>query len=46
MTVYENLFVGRELRHGPFLDRKAMIAEAKETLVGVRRGHLANRANG
>ena len=32
MTVYENLFVGRELRHGPFLDRRAMIAEAKETL--------------
>jgi ribose transport system ATP-binding protein len=32
MTVYENLFVGRELRHGPFLDRRAMIAEARETL--------------
>ena len=32
MTVYENLFVGRELRHGPFLDRSAMIAEARETL--------------
>ncbi|MCW2552010.1 MAG: sugar transporter [Mycobacterium sp.] len=32
MTVYENLFVGRELRRGPFLNRRAMIAEAKETL--------------
>ena len=26
MTVYENLFVGRELRRGPFLNRRAMIA--------------------
>ncbi|HEV7421334.1 MAG TPA: sugar ABC transporter ATP-binding protein [Mycobacterium sp.] len=32
MTVYENLFVGRELRHGPFLNRRAMIAEARKTL--------------
>ncbi|MDF2829520.1 MAG: sugar transporter, partial [Mycobacterium sp.] len=32
MTVYENLFVGRELKRGPFLNRKAMIDEAKETL--------------
>jgi ribose transport system ATP-binding protein len=32
MTVYENLFVGRELRRGPFLNRRAMIAEARETL--------------
>ncbi|MDA2890221.1 sugar ABC transporter ATP-binding protein [Mycolicibacterium sp. BiH015] len=32
MTVYENLFVGRELRRGPFLNRGAMIAEARETL--------------
>ena len=32
MTVYENLFVGRELRRGPFLNRRAMIAEAKKTL--------------
>lgn len=32
MTVYENLFVGRELRRGPFLNRRAMIAEAKGTL--------------
>ncbi|OBC08737.1 sugar ABC transporter [Mycobacterium sp. 852013-50091_SCH5140682] len=32
MTVYENLFVGRELTRGPFLNRRAMIAEAKETL--------------
>lgn len=32
MTVYENLFVGRELRRGPFLDRRAMIAEAGQTL--------------
>jgi ribose transport system ATP-binding protein len=32
MTVYENLFVGRELRRGPFLNRRAMITEAKRTL--------------
>jgi len=32
MTVYENLFVGRELRVGPFLNRRAMIGEATETL--------------
>jgi ribose transport system ATP-binding protein len=32
MTVYENLFVGRELRRGPFLSRRAMIAEARKTL--------------
>jgi len=32
MTVYENLFVGRELRRGPLLNRRAMIAEARETL--------------
>ncbi len=32
MTVYENLFVGRELTRGPFLNRRAMIAEARETL--------------
>ncbi|WP_458316082.1 sugar ABC transporter ATP-binding protein [Mycolicibacterium brisbanense] len=32
MTVYENLFVGREIKRGPFLNRRAMIAEAKETL--------------
>jgi ribose transport system ATP-binding protein len=32
MTVYENLFVGRELKRGPFLNRRAMIDEAKETL--------------
>jgi len=32
MTVYENLFVGRELRRGPFLNRRAMIAEARQTL--------------
>ncbi|MDT5188415.1 MAG: ribose transport system ATP-binding protein, partial [Mycobacterium sp.] len=32
MTVYENLFVGRELRIGPFLNRRAMIGEATETL--------------
>ena len=32
MTVYENLFVGRELRRGPFLKRGAMIAEARRTL--------------
>ncbi|MDV3126288.1 sugar ABC transporter ATP-binding protein [Mycobacterium sp. 21AC1] len=32
MTVYENLFVGRELKRGPFLNRRAMIAEARETL--------------
>ena len=32
MTVYENLFVGREIKAGPFLNRKAMIGEAKEAL--------------
>jgi ribose transport system ATP-binding protein len=32
MTVYENLFVGRELRRGPFLNRRAMIDEARQTL--------------
>ncbi|WP_099021032.1 sugar ABC transporter ATP-binding protein [Mycolicibacterium palauense] len=32
MTVYENLFVGRELTRGPFLNRRAMIAEARRTL--------------
>jgi ABC-type sugar transport system ATPase subunit len=32
MTVYENLFVGRELKRGPFLNRRAMIAEARKTL--------------
>jgi ribose transport system ATP-binding protein len=32
MTVYENLFVGRELRRGPFLNRRAMITEARQTL--------------
>src|SRR3954469_22735348 len=32
MTVYENLFVGRELRRGPFLNRRAMIDQARQTL--------------
>ena len=32
MTVYENMFVGREKRRGLFLDRRAMIKEAAETL--------------
>jgi ribose transport system ATP-binding protein len=32
MTVYENLFVGRELTVGPFLNRRAMISEAADTL--------------
>ena len=32
MTVYENLFVGREIRRGPFLNRRAMIDEARKTL--------------
>jgi ribose transport system ATP-binding protein len=32
MTVYENLFVGRELRRGPFLNRRAMIEQARQTL--------------
>jgi ribose transport system ATP-binding protein len=32
MTVYENLFVGREIKTGPFLNRRAMIGEAKEAL--------------
>ncbi|MCV7281097.1 sugar ABC transporter ATP-binding protein [Mycolicibacterium flavescens] len=32
LTVYENLFVGRELTRGPFLNRRAMIEEAMQTL--------------
>ena len=32
MTVYENLFVGREIRIGPFLNRRAMIDEARDAL--------------
>jgi ribose transport system ATP-binding protein len=32
MTVYENLFVGRELKVGPFLNRRAMIDEARDSL--------------
>ncbi len=32
MTVYENLFVGRELKTGPFLNRRAMIDEARDAL--------------
>jgi ribose transport system ATP-binding protein len=32
MTVYENLFVGRELKVGPFLNRRAMIDEARDAL--------------
>ncbi|WP_338890381.1 sugar ABC transporter ATP-binding protein [Rhodococcus sovatensis] len=32
MTVYENMFVGREKRRGIFLDRRAMIKEAAEAL--------------
>jgi ribose transport system ATP-binding protein len=32
MTVYENLFVGRELKTGPFLNRRAMIGEARDAL--------------
>ncbi|BCI53412.1 sugar ABC transporter [Mycolicibacterium litorale] len=32
MTVYENLFVGRELKRGPFLNRRAMIDEARDAL--------------
>lgn len=32
MTVYENLFVGREIKTGPFLNRKAMIDEARDAL--------------
>lgn len=32
LTVYENLFVGRELTRGPFLNRRAMIEEARQTL--------------
>jgi ribose transport system ATP-binding protein len=32
MTVYENLFVGRELKVGPFLNRRAMIDEAHDAL--------------
>ncbi len=32
LTVEENLFLGRELRRGPFLDHKAMQAEARRLL--------------
>jgi ribose transport system ATP-binding protein len=32
MSVYENLFVGRELTIGPFLNRKGMIDEARDAL--------------
>lgn len=32
MTVYENLFIGRELRRGGFLRRRAMRAEARTML--------------
>ena len=32
MSVYENLFVGREIKTGPFLNRKAMIDEARDSL--------------
>lgn len=32
MTVYENLFVGREIKVGPFLNRRAMIDEARDAL--------------
>lgn len=32
MTVYENLFVGREITTGPFLNRRAMIDEARDAL--------------
>ncbi|RDH77998.1 sugar ABC transporter ATP-binding protein [Mycolicibacterium moriokaense] len=32
MTVYENLFVGREITVGPFLNRRAMIDEARDAL--------------
>ncbi len=32
MTVYENLFVGREIKVGPFLNRRAMLDEARDAL--------------
>ncbi|ETA50846.1 sugar ABC transporter ATP-binding protein [Ponticoccus alexandrii] len=32
LTVEENLFLGREKRRGPFLDSRAMMAEAREWL--------------
>ncbi|GHG59869.1 sugar ABC transporter [Sinomonas cellulolyticus] len=32
LMVYENLFVGRELRRGPFLNRRAMTDEARRLL--------------
>lgn len=32
MTVYENLFVGREIKVGPFLNRRAMVEEARKAL--------------
>src|SRR5690606_23710690 len=32
LTVEENIFLGRELRRGPFLDKEAMIRRAREVL--------------
>lgn len=32
MTVYENLFLGREIKRGPMLDRKAMAEQAGQML--------------
>ncbi|WP_418591460.1 sugar ABC transporter ATP-binding protein [Ponticoccus sp. (in: a-proteobacteria)] len=32
LTVEENLFLGREIRRGPFLDSRAMMAQAREWL--------------
>lgn len=29
LTIYENVFLGREIKKGPFLDKKAMIQEAQ-----------------
>ena len=46
MTVYENLFVGRELATGPFLEPQGDDRRGQGDAGGVRRGHLADRADG
>ena len=36
MTVYENIFLGKEIRHGPVIDRKAMIEETNKLFERIR----------
>lgn len=40
LTIAENLFLGREPRRGLFVDRTALLANAKTALARVGRGHL------